>query len=281
MDVRAVAGGIRPGLGGERGHEPGTRRDAADRLSHEDLRIRRLQRGAGFDRQLLLRMSELRVVLLELDPLRLQRFHRRVDDVGRGRHADGGEAQTLVDRDVATIDFPSEAELVLDRAAKHHVAVGQAIRHPSQEVPRAGLIRLTGKGHVVDEHRRRVGCVRQQRERGRVGDQADLSGGPHALDGLELIERVHGLHRDREADAGSHPLRQSLDVRGLAPDHAPVVAVQESDEPDSGRPTGSHHFLRGHQLSQGPRPPRSPAGPDLPAMNCSSVFPRRVLCETR
>ena len=55
-----------------------------------------------------------------------------------------------------------QAELVLDGTAKHHVALGESVRHPRQEVPWAGLVRRRRReGHVVDEHRRRVRRVGQ------------------------------------------------------------------------------------------------------------------------
>ena len=34
-----------------------------------------------------------------------------------------------------------------------------------------------------------------------VGHEADLADRPHPVDGLELVERVHRLHRDGQADA--------------------------------------------------------------------------------
>ena len=79
VDVAAVARAVGPRLRRERGDEPVLRGDAADRLAHEDLLVRRPQRRRVRGRDLLLAVPELGVVLLERDALLLERVDERVD----------------------------------------------------------------------------------------------------------------------------------------------------------------------------------------------------------
>src|SRR5262249_52335245 len=53
-----------------------------------------------------------------------------------------------------------------------------------------------------------------------------------------LVEHVHGLHGDREADAVGQAMREAVDVRGLTAGDAAVVSVEEANEADVGA-TGS------------------------------------------
>src|SRR5258705_1054733 len=97
VHVAAVARLIRERLGREGGVEAVAIGDGTNRFPIEDLTIGGGQRGRVTDGQLLLPVAELRIVLLELYALRLQGRHHVVhDESGRG-HADGGEAQRLVE----------------------------------------------------------------------------------------------------------------------------------------------------------------------------------------
>ena len=80
------------------------------------------------------------------------------------------------------------------------------------------------------------GAYGQHGEGARVGHEPDLADRAHPLDGLELVEHVHRLHRHREADAVGDAAAQALDVRGLAARHAAVVRIEEAHETDAGAP---------------------------------------------
>src|SRR5439155_23042679 len=68
MDVAAVAGVLGPGLRRERRDEAVTCGNAADRLAHQELLVRRSQGRRVRSRDLVLSVSELGVVLLEAEP---------------------------------------------------------------------------------------------------------------------------------------------------------------------------------------------------------------------
>ena len=93
VHVAAVAGVVRPRLRRERGDETVARGDAADRLADEQLLVRGLQRRRVTRRDLLLAVPELGVVLLERDPLQLERRGELVDIVLRRGGADRRETQ--------------------------------------------------------------------------------------------------------------------------------------------------------------------------------------------
>ena len=186
------------------------------------------------------------VVLLELDRLRLERGDDRVRDLLRRGHPHRREAQAVVDRREPLVGARRQAELVLDRAPKDHPAVAERGVHAFEEGPRAGLVGLAVQPDVVDEHGRRVRRVREDPQRRGIGDQPDLADRAHPLHRLELVERAHGLHRDGQADPGPHPVRQPLDVRGLGPHDAAVVAVQEPDEADPRLPADGDRLVRRH-----------------------------------
>src|SRR6266567_810810 len=97
MYVRAVPSLVGPGLGGERGDEIVSGGDSPDRLPDQHLDVCSLDDRAGGDRQLLLTVSELDVVLLDGDALPLERLNRVVDHLGCGGHPDGREAQAVID----------------------------------------------------------------------------------------------------------------------------------------------------------------------------------------
>src|SRR5438034_440794 len=117
--------------------EPVTMRHAAHRLAVEHLTIGGIQRGGVTDRELLLPVSELRIVLLDLDPLRLQRRDELVDDRRRRRHPGRGEAEALVERGKRSVGTPDgERELALERRADAEARRGARGDLPLEE--RAG-----------------------------------------------------------------------------------------------------------------------------------------------
>ena len=249
MDVRPVAGLVRPWLGGEGCHQAGLGRHAPDGLAHQDLGVGGLDGRPGRHRQLLLPVPQLGVVLLHLDALLAEGRHGRVGHLGRGSHPDRGKAQALVDRDMAAVPLGGQAPLVLHRTRQDHPPLGQAGRHPLEEVTRPRLIRLPVQPQVVDEHRRGVRRIRQDREGVGVGYQADLPHRAHPLDRLEPVQGVHRLHGHGETDPGADPVAQPLHMRGLAADDATVVAIKEPDEPDGLGPAGVEDLLWRHRSS--------------------------------
>src|SRR5207249_4954700 len=63
-----------------------------------------------------------------------------------------------------------------------------------------------------------------------VGNEPDLADRPHPRDGLELVERVHRLHRDGEPDPALEPALEARAGRRLAADGSVVAAPEKTDE---------------------------------------------------
>src|SRR6266571_4509904 len=99
------------------------RRDATDRLSHEQLLVHRSQRRTMRRRDLVLAVPELRVVLLDPDLLLLQRRDQLVQVVLRRGRADRREAEPRVDRHVLPVYARRERELVLERGFELRTAL--------------------------------------------------------------------------------------------------------------------------------------------------------------
>src|SRR5437867_643221 len=133
MDVAAVAGVLRPRLRRQGGDETVARRDATDRLPHEQLLVRAAQSRRMRGGDLVLAVPELGVVLLEADPLCVERLREIVDVVLRRGRADRRETETGVDRDELSVDAGRERELVLERDLEPLAALGQSVFHPLQE----------------------------------------------------------------------------------------------------------------------------------------------------
>src|SRR5207237_8226216 len=93
VDMGAVAGGFRPRLGRQRGVETVVPGDAADRLPQLDLVIRSAERLAVRDRDLVLAVRQLRVILLDRHPLRFQRRYYVVHETGRRGHGNAPDAE--------------------------------------------------------------------------------------------------------------------------------------------------------------------------------------------
>src|SRR5215475_13029874 len=211
--------------------------DAADRLAVEDLPVGSGQRGRVSDGELLLPVAELRVVLLDLDVLRLQAFHDIVHHRGRGGHADGGEAERLVERGVGAVRvLDGEGELALEGGAHGEARFGAGGDLALEEGAWARLPRRSLERAHVDDHGRGVRGVGQHGEGLRIGHKTDLAHGPHALHGGELVEHVHSLHGHGEADPVHHPRGEALHVGRLATGDAAVVRVQEAHQAHAGAP---------------------------------------------
>jgi hypothetical protein len=89
-------------------------RDRADRLADEELLVRGDRRRRVPSRDLLLPVTELGVVLLERNLLRVERRRQVLCIVLRRRCRDRREAEPGVDRHVCAVDLRRERELVLE-----------------------------------------------------------------------------------------------------------------------------------------------------------------------
>ncbi len=85
------------------------------------------------------------------------------------------------------------------------VARGEPRLHAFQEAALVDGRRFPVELDVVDEHPSRVRGVGQHAERRRVGNEPDLSDRSHALHRLQVVERVHRLHRNGEPDPATDP----------------------------------------------------------------------------
>src|SRR2546423_11557199 len=104
-----------PRLRRKRGNEPASRCHAPNRLAYEQLLVGGLKRRGVCGRDLLLPVTELGVVLLERDVLRLERRSQLVDIVLGGGHRDRGESQSRIHPDEHIARAGGERELVLER----------------------------------------------------------------------------------------------------------------------------------------------------------------------
>ena len=181
-------------------------------------------------RELLLAVAELRVVLLELDPLALERVHERVHVRLRRGQPDRREAEARVHRDELAVLPRRERELVLEGDFERARPLLEPRRHPLQERAWALRRRLARERDEVDEHRAGPRGVRKHAKRLGVRDEPDLADRSHPLDRLELVEPVHRLHRDGEPDPALDPALDAADRARLGPDRPVVPAPEEAHE---------------------------------------------------
>ena len=238
VQVGAVPGLVGDGLRGEAGPHPAAERHAPHRLPVQQVVVGRAQRRGVPDHHFLLAVTELGIVVLDLEPLRLQRLHQVQHEVVRALEAGGGVAQAVVGGQqpvraaVRVGRALAERELRFERGAQR-VPLGRQFGDGLlEEGPRARLPRLPVRPDQVRRHRGRAGRIRQRDVRLRVGHDADLTDGAHALHRLEVVEHVHRHHRDRVPDAARHPGFQARDVRGLAADDPAVVGIEEPHQRD-------------------------------------------------
>ena len=90
-------------------------------------------------------------------------------------------------------------------------------------------------------------CIWRDHKCRGVRDQADLAHGTHAFVRGEVIEHRERLHGERQSDAAFEARLEIGDSAAFAADHAIVVAVQESDQPDTGGARLFRHLHRCHQ----------------------------------
>src|ERR687887_315291 len=150
-------------------------------------------------------MPELCVVLLERDVLRVEGGDEVVDVSLRGGQSDGGEAEGGVQGNEAAVLAHGERELVLEGDLEREVALCEARGLPLEERSLADGCGLAVRPAVVGEDGAGARRVGEGPERVEVGDDPDLAHGSHALDWLELVEGVHGLNADGQADAALEP----------------------------------------------------------------------------
>ena len=231
MDVAAVARDVGPRLRRERRGEAANGGDAADRLAHHDLPVGGLESGRVAGRQLLLAGAELGVVLVDGDVLPVERIDQLIDVVLRRGHPDRRVAQARIDRPPLAVDELRQRELVLESGTEQRASLGEPRRHPLQEGALAHGGRRAVERHLVGQDGARVRRVRQNAEGLRVGNDPELSDRPHPLDRLELVERVHRLHPERDSDPAAQPLLEPGERGRLHADGAVVSAPEEADEP--------------------------------------------------
>src|SRR5262249_20031489 len=153
VEVPPIASALRERFRCERGVETVPPRHVPHGLAVVDLTIGRLE-GIGVpDRQLLLTVAKLRIVLLYLDPLRRERRDQVVHHAGRARHPDRRETKALIERPERPIGLLGrQAELALERRADAEALsrTGGDLaleERPRTSVPRRSLQRPHVAGH--------------------------------------------------------------------------------------------------------------------------------------
>src|SRR5207244_11101772 len=131
------------------------------------------ERRGMLRRELLLTVAELRVELLELEPLALERVDEGVDVGLRGAQADRREAEARVHRHERAVLARCERELVLEGDLEHAGPLLEPFGHPLEERARALRRRLARQLDEVDEHPARPRRVRKdaRSEERRVGKE--------------------------------------------------------------------------------------------------------------
>src|SRR6266545_979740 len=232
VDVPAVSGRGWPRLRRQGRDQAVLGRDAADAFADEDLLVRRTHGGRVPGRDLLLTVAQLCVVLLERDLLLLERIEQGVHVRLRRGHPDRREAEARVDWRELPVALARERELVLERRLES-AALREPIAHAPEEGPRTLGRRLAVQPDQIDEDRAGARCVGEDAERLQVRNEPDLADRAHSLDGLELVEPVHCLHRDGQPDPALEPALEAVHAARLAAHGAVVAAPEEADEADS------------------------------------------------
>src|SRR5712691_6205491 len=117
--------------------------DAADRLADEQLLVRCTQRGCVRGRDLVLAVPEFGVILLESNPLRVERRDELVEKVLCRGGADRREAQSGIDRDELAVHASRKRELVLERNLERRGAYGS-----TRNVSGSGTSRISPTGPI-------------------------------------------------------------------------------------------------------------------------------------
>ena len=202
MDVTAAAGLVGKRLGCERGQQRMLQGDRADGFAHCDLVVGGLEQRRVLDRQLLLRRSELGVVLPRLQVLLVQSVQHRAHDRSGAVHAIGAEAQAVVSGHEATVvRLACQVELVLECRLDAKSLLGHAVDRLAQKRAWAQLPRLPVERVHVAQQARLAGGVRQDGKRAPIGNQANLADGAHTGAAREVVCQREGLHGHAQPDA--------------------------------------------------------------------------------
>ena len=183
VHVAAVAGVVGPRLRGQRRHQPVPGGDAADRLAHQQLFVGGLQRGRVRGRDLLLPVAQLGVVLLERDPLGLERARparRRSPGTRSSRSwrstARCRPARTRLDARASENSFSNAARIARPRSASRACM-------PLEERALADRRGRPVEPDVIGEHDAGVRRVGQLPERLEIGHQPHLADRPMSATG--------------------------------------------------------------------------------------------------
>ena len=210
----AVAGLVGDRLGSQAGPQAVPEGHAADGFPVQHVVVGGAQRVGVPDRHLVLAVTELGVVVLDDQALRLQRRDEFHGEVVREVEAGGGVAQAVVDRDQPVRDgrpgggglAAADGELGLERGL-HRVPLARQLDDGLlKEGPGARLPRRSVRLDQVREHRRGARRVGERDERAGVGQDPDLANRPHPGYRLQLVEHGHGHHRHGVPDAAGHAL---------------------------------------------------------------------------
>jgi hypothetical protein len=152
---------------------------------------------------LVLRGPDLVVVVLDRDPDRLERLDRLVPELGGRVHRGHREVAALVERLRAFVVLEEEVlELGADvEGVEAHLP--HPVERTAEHVARVALVRLAVGGDDVADHPADLrAAVRQELERGRVGDR----------DHVRLLDRVEA--GDRRAVEAHPVVERALDLGG-------------------------------------------------------------------
>ena len=212
VDVAAVARRC-PATASARATPPGRGRSATARIVSRTKICSSTAREGGrvAGRDLVLAVAELGVVLLEHDPLRLERRHQVVDHVLRRRscrssRSTGCGRPARSRRSTARASensFSNETSMRRPRSARRsHMRFRNERWHtgaglPSRPIMSTSIAPVRGR-------------VRQHPERLRVGPQPHLADRPHVRHRLQLVEAVHRLHGHGQADAARDPALEAV-----------------------------------------------------------------------
>ena len=123
-----------------------------------------------------------------------------------------------------------------------------ARQHSLEEIARAGVPGLLRGGDQVGQHQGAPGRVGQDGKGVPVRYQPHFAHRPHSRHRQQLVHIGHRLHRRSQPDAGTQARGQPRRVRGLAPDDAPVVAVQKRHQLHAGSARPPDNFAVFHKL---------------------------------
>ena len=107
--------------------------------------------------------------------------------------------------------------------------------HALEEGAAVGGVGLAIERLHVDQNGAGMRRVGRDRERGRIGYEANFPDRAHAIDGRQVVEHGKGLHRQGQTDARLEAVVEAGHSRALTANDAVVVAVKEAHEAEAGR----------------------------------------------